>query len=183
MPLEAYDRVRVERRAAIISLRDRRRVEIGPWVSVVFENREAVLYQIQEMLRIERISDPVAIDHEIETYEELLPAAGELSGTLFLEISDEAQRRAALPVLLGFEQKLSLKAGGQAVLAQDKRPIDPSIARPQSACVYYMRFTIPEPLNAALKSGAETWLEVNHPQYAHAAKLRPELVRELAGEL
>lgn len=171
------------RRAVVIRMRDRRRVEIGPWVSVVFENREAVLYQIQEMLRIERISDPAAIRHEIETYEELLPGLGELSGTLFIEISNEEERRAALPGLYGIESSLRLKAGRAEVRAEDKRPIAPEFVRPQAACVYYLRVPVPPDVKAALRSGAETWLEVNHPKYAHASRLSPELVRELAAEL
>lgn len=181
--LADYGRARLGRRAAIIRVRERRRVEIGPWVSVVFENREAVLYQIQEMLHIERITDAAAIRHEIETYEELLPGPGELSGTLFVEIADEAQRRAALPVLSGIETSIALKSAGHRVAGEDKRPIAPAFVRPRAACVYYLRFAIPDPAKAALASGAETWLEVNHPQYAHAARLSPELVKELAAEL
>lgn len=96
LSLADYERERAERVARVIALKERRRVEVGPWVSLVFENRQTVLHQIHEMLRIERITDPAAIDHEIETFEDLLPRDGELSATMFIEISDAAQRSAAL---------------------------------------------------------------------------------------
>ena len=184
LPLEAYERVRSARRSEVIRLRELRRVELGPWVSIVFENRATVLYQIQEMLRIERISDPEKVRHEIETFEELLPGAGELSGTFFIEIPDAAQRHAALPELHGIEGTVRLKIGPHDSLAEDKRPIDERFARPQAACVYYLRFPLSEPARAALRSsGAEAWLETRHPRYAHAARLRPEQAAELARDL
>ncbi|MBI4425924.1 MAG: DUF3501 family protein [Elusimicrobia bacterium] len=184
LSLEAYERVRAARRAEVIGLRELRRVELGPWLSVVFENRETVLYQIQEMLRIERIVEPERIRHEIETYEELLPAASALSGTLFIEITDAAQRQAALPELLGIEGRLRLKAGPLLSPGEDKRPIDPSVARPQAACVHYLRFPIEPALQAAFRSGEPPlWLEVDHPRYAHAARLKPEQSAELSRDL
>lgn len=183
LPLAEYERVRAERRAAVVRLRQLRRVEIGPWVSVVFENRDAVLYQIQEMLLIERISERKAIEHEIETYAELLPSAGELSGTFFIEISDPAQRAAALPELLGIEKGVRLKVGAHAEAAVDKRPIDERFARPQAACVYYLRFPLSAPALESLRAGREpVWLEIDHPRYSHAARLRPEQVRALAAD-
>lgn len=183
LSLEAYERVRAERRAEVIRLREMRRVEVGPWVSVVFETRETVLYQIQEMLRIERIVEPERIRHEIETYEELLAGPGELSGTFFIEIPNEEERRAALPKLHGIERLVRLKAGGAVVPGRDKRPIAAEFARPQATCVYYLAFGPDAAALGTLRSGGEVWLEVDHPSYAHAARLRPEQVLELARDL
>lgn len=183
LPIAEYERVRVDRRAEVIRLRELRRVEIGPWVSVVFETRETVLYQIQEMLRIERITEPKMILHEIETYQDLVAGPGELSATLFIEIPNEAERRAALPQLHGIEGSLRLRAGGLRLPAEDKCPIDPSHARPQAACVYYLRFTLRPAAEEAIRAGGEVWLETEHPRYAHAARLRPEQLRELSRDL
>lgn len=178
-----YERVRAARRAEVIRLRELRRVELGNWVSVVFESRETVLYQIQEMLRIERITEPKAIQHEIDTYQDLLAGPGELSATLFIEIPNEAERAAALPQLHGVEGSLRLKAAGLRLPAEDRCPIDPAHARPQAACVYYLRFKLPPEAQAAVRGGGEVWLETEHPRYAHAARLRPEQMKELARDL
>ena len=126
----------------IIALKTLRRVELGPWVSFVFENRETVVFQIQEMLRIEHIDEPEKIEHEIDTYSELLPGPGELSATLFIEITNAAQRREALTQLAGIEKNVSLQIGGLRIPAEDKRPFDRIYERPQASCVYYLRFAV-----------------------------------------
>ncbi len=177
--LAEYERVRKERLAEIIALKTARRVEVGPWVSFVFENRETVLYQIQEMLRIERITEPAMIDHEIETYAELLPGPGELSATMFIEISDAEQRRAALAKLGGIEKTVALRVGSRKVAAFDKRPIDPRFERPgQATAVYYLGF----PLGDVGLPG-DVWLEVSHPRYRHAAALTDSQKLALSADL
>lgn len=181
LSLADYERERAERVARVIALKERRRVEVGPWVSLVFENRQTVLHQIHEMLRIERITDPAAIDHEIETFEDLLPRDGELSATMFIEISDAAQRSAALSRLGGIEKTLTLKVGEARMPAYDKRPIDPRFERPgQATAVYYLGFRIPA---AAASLEGDAWLEFSHPGYRHAAAVPPEQRRELARDL
>lgn len=179
---DAYEPVRAERVARVIALKQRRRVEVGPWVSCAFESRETVVHQIQEMIRIERLSEPSAVAHEIETFAELVPAEGELSLTLFIEISDDVLRRKALATLGGIEKTFSLKLGSHAVPAFDKRPIDPSVERPgQATAVYYLGFKLPAAMRAAFASGeGEAWLQFSHPAYRHAAALSAEQRRELA---
>lgn len=183
LSLPEYDKARAERVKKIIALKDRRRVEVGPWVSLAFESRETVLHQIQEMLRIERISAPEAIDHEIETFEDLLPRDGELSATMFIEISDAAQRSAALSKLGGIEKSLNLRLDAERFPAYDKRPIDPRFERPgQATAVYYLGFKLPKDAGTRLL-GADAWLEFGHEHYRHAAALSPEQRRELARDL
>src|SRR5262249_17917960 len=116
-----YEKRRRQVVADMIALKSLRRVEGGPWIAVVSENRQTVLDQIQEMVRIERLTDPAAVRHEIETYEELIPKDGELSATLFIEISDAEQRRQALSKLGGIEKAVSLTIGAGAIPAFDKR--------------------------------------------------------------
>ena len=184
LSLLEYEKRREKMRAEIIALRQLRRVEAGPWVSLAFEDRRTVLYQIQEMLRIERIVDPEKVRHEIETYADLLPRPGELSATFFIEIPDEGQRRAALSFLGGIERHVRLRCGNSTSAAVDKRPIDPSIERPgQATAVYYLGFPLDPALRAALRGSEQVWLEINHPRYHHAAGLSPETRASLASDL
>lgn len=183
LSLADYERTRAESVQRVIGLKSLRRVEVGPWVSLVFENRDTVLHQIQEMLRIERITDPAAIDHEIETFEELLPAPGELSATMFIEIADAAQRAAALATLGGIEKTTALKLGAARIPAYDKRPISPEFERPgQATAVYYLGFRVPAALRAGFAE-ADAWLEIGHSQYRHAAAMPERQRRELARDL
>jgi hypothetical protein len=184
LSLEDYDKRREEVRASIIALKNLRRVECGPWVSLVFEDRRTVIYQIQEMLRIERITKPEAVEHEIETFTDLLPRPGELSATLFIEIPDPVQREAALTQLEGLESRIRLRVGACSAPAVDKRPIDPRFARPRASAVYYLGFPFDEPARAAFLNGKEdVWLEISHPRYKHAAAILPETRKSLSNDL
>ena len=173
---------RRQRVAEIIEIKNRRRVEIGPWVSCVFENRATVLYQIQEMVRIERLSEKSALEHEIETFADLLPGEDELSLTMFIEISDDSLRHAALTTLGGIEKTLTLELGAERIPAFDKRPIDPRWERPGTAtAVYYLGFRLSPPMrNLFTGPAGEAWLKLSHPRYRHAAALSSEQRRELA---
>ncbi|MDE2038736.1 MAG: DUF3501 family protein [Elusimicrobia bacterium] len=190
LDLRGYEALRPRRLAEIIALKERRRVALGPWVSCVFENRRTVLHQIQEMLRIERLSEPARIAHEIETYSELLPQDGELSVTLFIEIADAAERRRALSKLGGLEKTLALELWGgrgmgvERVAAFDKRPIDPEIERPgQATAVYYLGLRLnAEQRRLFISDAPEARLRLSHPVYDHAALLVPALRRELSSD-
>src|SRR5262245_14515837 len=92
LDLGAYEQIRERFRSRVIASKQVRRLQLGPHMSLVFENHDTVLLQIQEMIRTERISDERAIQHELDTYNDLLPAAGALSATLFIEYDDPAQR-------------------------------------------------------------------------------------------
>lgn len=179
-----YEKTRRERVAAVIKLKDRRRVEVGPWMSFAFENRATVLHQIQEMVRIERITDPTAVAHEIETFADLMPGEGELSATLFIEISEEEHRRKAMRELGGIEKAVELRIGDDKVAAFDKRPIDPRWERPgQATAVYYLGFKVSPALrNVFAGQAGEVWLSTSHPHYRHAAALSDEQRRELAAD-
>lgn len=102
--LSAYERIRPEMRKRIITLRRERRVAAGDHISVVFENRETVLYQIQEMLRAERIVEEEAIRHELDTYNELLPKPQSLAGTLFVELTESDRIREELEAFVGLDR-------------------------------------------------------------------------------
>ena len=98
-----YEKVREERRRRVIALKEKRRVTVGPYLSFVFENRETLLFQIKEMCRAERIIDDAKVQEEIDVYRALLPEPGELSATLFIEISDKDQIKPVLDRFMGID--------------------------------------------------------------------------------
>ncbi len=112
-----YERSRESFRQRIIELKRRRRIEVGGKISLVFENRDTMRFQIQEMIRAEQIYDPVKIQDELDVYNALLPAGGELSATLFIEITDEARIKPDLDALQGIDrgETVALTAGPHSV--------------------------------------------------------------------
>ena len=184
LDFEEYKSRHQQIRAEVIKARDLRRVEVGPWVSFTFENRATVLYQIQEMIRVEHLTDPAKVREEIEAYEELLPTADELSATMFIEISDAVQRDRALSSLGGVEKTISLKIGGTAIPARDKRPIDPRFERPgRASAVYYLGFNLPARAKPDLVKGADVRLDISHPRYGHSAAIPADSCAALAADL
>src|SRR5580765_6633816 len=110
----AYEQVREKFRNDIIDKKKKRRIALGDRVSVVFENRDTVTFQIQEMLRAERIADLDKIREEIEVYNELIPSPGELSATLFIEIEDQAHLREDLLKFLGIDESVYFRVGAHS---------------------------------------------------------------------
>jgi hypothetical protein len=107
----AYERERDDFRATVIALKKRRRIALGDFVTIVFENTDTMRFQVQEMARAERMLTDDAIAHEVETYNELIPEPGDLSGTLFIELTDEASLREWLPKLRDIEFAVRFELG------------------------------------------------------------------------
>src|SRR5258707_3875678 len=107
----AYERERDEFRADIIAMKKRRRIALGDLVTIVFENTDTMRFQVQEMARAERMLTDEAIAHEVETYNELIPGPDELSGTLFIDITDDGALREWLPKLIGIEYSVRFELG------------------------------------------------------------------------
>ncbi|MDR7491970.1 MAG: DUF3501 family protein [Armatimonadota bacterium] len=159
--LVEYEKVRPAIRAAVIALKRDRRVPVGDRLSVVFENRDTVLFQIQEMVRAERLVDEARIREEIACYNELIPDPGELSATLFIEIEDRTQIRPILDRFLGIDQgeHVWLEVGGTRVPAR----FAPGRSREDRiSAVHFLRFAVPETLRTAFKT-APLALVVEHP--------------------
>jgi hypothetical protein len=106
--LRAYERERESFRAQVIELKKRRRVAVGPFVTVLFENRDTIRFQIQEMARVERIRTDEAIQTELDIYNDLIPGGDELVGTLFIEIDDPTGLREWLPRLVGIQRAIAV---------------------------------------------------------------------------
>jgi hypothetical protein len=117
LSIEDYERRRDAFRARIIELKRRRRISVGPLVTLIFENRETLHFQIQEMLRVERITDPGKVQEELDVYNALLPTPGELSATLLIEITEQAEMKMWLDRFMGLDHgdKVAIVAGGERV--------------------------------------------------------------------
>lgn len=117
---EEYERQREAFRANIIALKQRRRISIGPLITLVFENRDTLRFQIQEMIRAERIIDPTKIQDELDVYNALLPKPNELSATLLIEITDEAKVKEQLDHFMGLDhgEKVSIVADGEEIFGE-----------------------------------------------------------------
>lgn len=115
-----YEQRRESFRARIIELKRRRRISIGPLITLIFENRETLQFQIQEMVRIERIVDPIKIQDELDVYNALLPGPNELSATLLIEITDEAKIKEKLDQFMGLDhgEKVAITAGDEEVFGE-----------------------------------------------------------------
>jgi hypothetical protein len=186
--LADYEEVRDRFRGRVIAEKKLRRVQLGPRVSVIFENRDTVLLQIQEMLRTERITRPAAVDHEIQTYNELLPGTDELSFTLMVEIPDKQERDAFLRAAVGLERHVRLIAGSLRIGARSaERGIGPS---DRTTAVHYLKMALPKPLADALRATPEgaavatsLELEIDHPVYAARVALPAETTWKLCEDL
>jgi hypothetical protein len=180
--LHEYELERPAFRERVIALKGRRRVPLGSLMTLVFENRDTVRFQIQEMLRVERIVQPDKVQHEIETYNALLPGPGEVAATLFIEITDEARVQETLDGFIGLDEpgRLQLTAGAGAYPAL----FEPGQSREDRiTAVHYIRFPLGEEGRRALASGAEAALEVSHGPYRARQVLARETVEELIRDL
>jgi hypothetical protein len=184
--LRAYEREREAFRDRVIELKRRRRVSVGPIVTFVFENRETVRFQVQEMARAERMLTDEAIQTELDTYNPLIPEAGQLSATMFIELTDGQELRGWLPKLVGIERSPRLElADGTVVVATPEPAHSAQLTREETtASVHYVRFDLTEDQVAAVASGPVR-LAVRHPNYDESATLPlvtvAELQRDLAG--
>jgi len=188
--LRAYERQRDEFRQRIIALKKRRRVSVGPVVTLLFENRDTIRFQIQEMARAERMLTDEAIQIELDTYNPLIPAAGELSATLFVELTSRAEMEHWLPRLVGVERSVELLVGEGPRASVRHAEVDAAHAAQLTrdeitASVHYVRFALPSAEIERFAAGPVV-LAVNHPEYVHGAPLgdatRAELLRDLRGE-
>jgi hypothetical protein len=180
MSLEQYARQRAALRAGMIEHRRARQLHIGGHCTWSFEDRLTVQYQVQEMLRSERIFEPTAIAEELETYNPLIPDGGNLKATLMIEYADAAERASRLTELRGFERRCWMRvAGFDPVYAI----ADEDLAREndtKTSAVHFLRFEFAASMIAAARAGAALAAGTDHPEYRHSVDPLPEGLR---GEL
>jgi len=184
LDLRAYERQRDELRRQVIALKQRRRVAVGPIVTLLFENRETIRFQVQEMARAEQMTTDAAIEEELAVYNPLIPDPGQLSATLFLELVDEQALRSWLPRLVGIEQSVEIHlADGTRLLCAPEEDHEAQLTRSDvTAAVHYVRWSV-EPGAVEQMARGPVTLAVTHPEYRHETQLQPETVSELLADL
>jgi hypothetical protein len=165
----AYERERDEFRREVIAAKKVRRVTVGPVITLTFESRLTMRFQIQEMARAEKMVSDEQIQHELDVYNRLLPSPGQLSATLFLELTSEAELRKWLPELVGVERSAELRIGSgdavEIVASTPEEDHDAKLTREETtAAVHYVRFRLTPPQVEAFARGPVT-LAINHPHY------------------
>jgi hypothetical protein len=179
--LSEYESVRTPFRVRVIEEKKIRRVAVGEHVTAVFENRDTVLLQIQEMLRTERITREGAVLHEIETYNQLVPGEGELSATMMVEIPDPAARETFLDAAKGLERHVALVVDGHKFAAT----FDPSrVLSERASAVLYVKFALSPSARQAIQARrASMSLVIDHPAYDARASLSAATLASLADDL
>jgi hypothetical protein len=177
-PLPVYETVRDQFRREVIEAKKNRRVQVGPSMSFVFENRLTVKFQVQEILRIERIGSEEAVREELDGFNTMLPGKGELSATLLIELSgSDTEVKAQLARLVGLRDHVFLEVAGQRVrgVFDEGREDDRRVS-----AVQYVRFRVPAGVD--LRNGPAV-LGVDHPAYDHRHELSEPVRRALAQDL
>ena len=180
--IAAYERTRPEFRKRIIAMKAGRRMSVGERMTLLFENRETVRFQIQEMMRIERIVHEDAIRHEIETYNQLVPGENELSATMFIDVSDATLIREVLDGFVGLPQQcVWIDVGGERVDAifDLEQSMDTRVS-----AVQYIKFRFTGTQAALFSDPAmPAALRVEHPSYRHVIAIEGELRESLRRDL
>jgi hypothetical protein len=180
-----YEKVRAEMRGRVIDLKRVRRVPVGEHLSFVFENRDSVLFQIQEMCRVERITDDARVQDELDVYNALLPGPGELSATLFIEITDKDQIQAVLDRFMGIDAgginggpTVWIQVGKEFAVPGEFEAGHSDEERGKLSAVHFVRFAFPPEAIRAFAS-SPVHLVVDHP----AVRARVELPAETRAQL
>lgn len=183
LSLEQYHKERPRLRAEVLAHKKHRQAALGPNLTLYFEDRLTMRYQVQEMLRAERIFEAEAIAEELTAYNPLIPDGSNLKATMMLEYPDVAERRAALERLRGVENGVYLEVASLGrVFAVADEDLERSDATKTSA-VHFLRFELDEAMRLAMKKGAPLRLGVDHEHYRHELDASPELRAALAADL
>jgi len=178
MGLEQYARERPAFRERIIAHKRARTLHIGPHLTLLFEDRLTMQYQVQEMLRAERIFEAEGIQQELDAYNPLIPDGRNWKTTMLVEYADERERRAALAKLKGIEKGVWLQVRGFGPIV----PIaDEDLEREteeKTSSVHFLRFELTPEMVKAFKAGAELDAGVDHPNYSHEVKPVPAALRK-----
>jgi Protein of unknown function (DUF3501) len=177
-----YERERDEFRRHVITLKQRRRIPLGTIMTIVFENRETMRFQVQEMARAERMTRDDQVEHEIETYNALIPEPGELSATLLIELQSEAQLREWFPKLVGIHERVAITLPDGSEVRGAAEDADRLTREDTTPAVHFLKFQFtPEQIDAFKRGPAH--IVVDHPAYWEDAELSETQRRELLSDL
>ncbi|MEY3379636.1 MAG: hypothetical protein RL468_234 [Pseudomonadota bacterium] len=183
MTLEAYSKWRKEHKGEVIAHRQLRSVHLGEHINLQFESEMTMRYQIQEMLRIEKIFEEEGIQDEIEAYAPLVPDGSNWKATMLIEYPDILERKRELARLIGVEDRLFVEVEGQPrVYAIADEDLDRENDEKTSA-VHFVRFELTPAMRAAVKAGAAVKVGCDHTNYPAHVNLSPETLASLAGDL
>jgi hypothetical protein len=180
--LPEYERIRREFRREIIALKEHRRVDVGKLVTLLFMNRELVRSQIMEMIRIERITNADDVQHELATYNGLLPQPGGLSATIFIAAeAGVSDIRPTLDRLVGLNEHVSLRLGSEVIRGR----FDPAqFEEDRISAVQYVQFDLSPAHRSFLRAAEpELFAVIDHPNYSHRAWVSDEVRASLACDL
>jgi len=183
LTLEAYHKARPTMRATVMAAKNLRRIFLGEHIVLIFENELLIQYQIQEMLRVEKIFDEEGIQHELESYLPLVPDGTNLKATMQIEYADETERKVMLAKLKGIEDLVWVRVDGfPAVLAIADEDMDRENEE-KTAAVHFLRFEFSPEMITAAKAGAAIFMGINHPQYqAETGPLDPAVHASLVAD-
>lgn len=184
MGLETYAKTRVEFRKQVMEHKKNRSVYLGNHVTLLFEDEMTLRYQVQEMLRIEKIFEEEGIQSELDAYNPLCPEGSNFKATMLIEYGNVAERKVALAKLIGIEDRLFIQVEGQArVYAIADEDLERETAEKTSA-VHFVRFELTPEMKSALKSGAQMMVGCDHPNYpVHLEELPQETLSALLKDL
>ena len=180
--LERYHELRAEFRSRVLAHKRLRQVPIGPNATLYFEDRLTIQYQVQEMLRVERIFEAEAIKEELAAYNPLIPDGANLKATFMLEFEDPDERRRMLDMLGGIEDRVWMEVGGERAYAVADEDLDRTTHGKTSA-VHFLRFELPAGLCGALGDGATMRFGIEHDEYRHDCVLTKESRAALVADL
>lgn len=191
--LRAYERERVDFRTHVIVLKKKRRVSVGPFVTLLFESRDTIRFQVQEMARVEKIISDDGIQSELDVYNPLIPEPGSLAATLFVELTSKDELTEWLPKLVGIERAAQLRIGagddghgdvGDLVIAaRPDAQHDKQLTRDTvTASVHYVHFDL-TPAQVERFAAGPVRVEIAHENYAYATILHETTVSELLADL
>ena len=185
--MRAYERERQQFRQQVIELKRRRRVSVGPHITLVFENRETIRFQIQEMARIERLYSDEQIENELRVYNPLIPESGHLSATMFIELTDDDQLRQWLPKLVGIERAIYVAigdgAGAERVAFIADSDHDEQLTRSDiTSAVHYVHLALTAEQIERFASSTVA-LGIDHANYRHESPLGDATIAELTTDL
>jgi hypothetical protein len=185
IPQADYERQREGFRSRIIDLKKRRRISVGPLITLVFENRDTLQFQVQEMIRVERILDPVKVQEELEVYNAMLPTPGELSATLLIEIIEQERIKQWLDLFMGLDHghKVAIRAGEDTVFGDFEGGHSHET---KISAVHFVRFKPSAVMTATLgRREIPVTLSVDHATYHEATvvpwDMRQEWLADLQG--
>ena len=183
MSLEAYARERASFRARVLEHKRNRTVHLGEHLTLQFEDELTIRYQIQEMLRIERIFEDDGIQGELDVYNPLVPDGSNWKATMLIEYPDADERRRMLGVLKGVERRVWVQVEGcERVAAIADEDLERE-TEDKTSSVHFLRFELSAAMRERLRRGAKVSVGVDHPQYRASSELQPEVRGALAADL